>query len=698
MDKRVILFLFISLLHTIKGTKQVNALIKVIAPERNGTAKFQMDFYILDTVLSCDMKLPNGSVYELYPKSNLSDPNVVKASDSYNQGCGFKILNVTSNYTGNYELVAEVDALFEDRKTIIQPLNVLVEEKVNMVPVDAISVFTGQNVEFYLSESLDSLKKCEISPPKMAAQKNYSSNSNDCLVKIENITKEMNGVWNVSAVGDITLFSNLNITVKDIPQIEPNIDIALGVPATLTLGPPEAIFCRATNPLGSIVVQNIGQCVVEINRVTQKDAGKWTVDVGLMGSISTIQYEYIVLVNDLGEQNEGEILARSEYAKNGSYARIECTLLVKSMNSCLITRADGKVFILNEGIGMDRYKYYSNKTDKLENGVDYVSCGIHIDNPTSFDLDPWKCEITHSDNVQTSSIISVRKSINSTTDDQSVGFENTATEAVNATVNSPFQMMCSYSLPISYCWFKSPNGTIISILPGTVNDNYTYAGNGLKTGQCGILIKNPSKSDDGIWKCNVGTEDTKDLSTDIKVKIYKTPLAAENKNYILSIEKKIACKTFDKTSLEYCRFIRPDGQGINANTNSNQYSDNGTNLEDGVCNLILSSPSTVDIGTWLCIGKPHFKDVEYFDEFYVDSYYYYYYHVSVIYIIFWFLFTAAMTFIIVVCMVNLYKIFTRRYRARQTTSSSPSQSSNISELPSYDAAVLREDIQKMSLA
>lgn len=93
-------------------------------------------------------------------------------------------------------------------------------EKVNMVPLDAMSVFAGQNVEFYLSESLDSLKKCEIYAPKTGEQKNFSSNSNDCLVKIENITKEMNGVWNVSAVGDITLFSNLNIVVKGINIIQ----------------------------------------------------------------------------------------------------------------------------------------------------------------------------------------------------------------------------------------------------------------------------------------------------------------------------------------------------------------------------------------------------------------------------------------------------------------------------------------------
>lgn len=62
-----------------------------------------------------------------------------------------------------------------------------------------------------------------------------------------------------------------------------------------------------------------------------------------------------------GEQNEGEILTHFEISQNKSFLQMECVLFVKSMKSCRIVRADGEIFILDKGIGNDRYKYYATQ-------------------------------------------------------------------------------------------------------------------------------------------------------------------------------------------------------------------------------------------------------------------------------------------------------------------------------------------------
>lgn len=40
------------------------------------------------------------------------------------------------------------------------------------------------------------------------------------------------------------------------------------------------------------------------------------------------------------------------------------------------------------------------------------------------------------------------------------------TTSVDVSVNEPFNMICSYPSSILYCWFKAPNGTAYSLLPG----------------------------------------------------------------------------------------------------------------------------------------------------------------------------------------------------------------------------------------
>lgn len=88
--------------------------------------------------------------------------------------------------------------------------------------------------------------------------------------------------------------------ISEIPQVQQNISIALGAKTTIVLGPTESIFCQATNPSGKIVAENSGQCIVKIERVTQKDNGAWTVKVGLPGAITTFSYGYNIRVVDIG--------------------------------------------------------------------------------------------------------------------------------------------------------------------------------------------------------------------------------------------------------------------------------------------------------------------------------------------------------------------------------------------------------------
>lgn len=91
----------------------------------------------------------------------------------------------------------------------------MISEKISAFPNNTYYVFPGQNVEFSLSEHLDNSSKCEIITPNVTNTLNdFSSNFTNCLMKIQNVTKEMNGTWTVKGISHVTLFSKVDVIVK----------------------------------------------------------------------------------------------------------------------------------------------------------------------------------------------------------------------------------------------------------------------------------------------------------------------------------------------------------------------------------------------------------------------------------------------------------------------------------------------------
>ncbi|XP_077290712.1 uncharacterized protein LOC143914387 isoform X2 [Arctopsyche grandis] len=238
-------------------------------------------------------------------------------------------------------------------------------------------------------------------------------------------------------------------------------------------------------------------------------------------------------------------------------------------------------------------------------------------------------------------------------------------------------MDCKSQSRLLYCWFISPNGTTYSLIPNATNENYEFIGNSLTNGDCGMRIKSASISDMGLWRCNMGTNTVADNRTDFLVQVHKTPLVAKRK--ILGFYDDVLwCETYNNASLEYCRFIRPDGQGIYPIKGSDYYSDEDTNLSEGRCQLKLKTSLTSNVGTWICAAKSKQSDVEYYDSLIVENFYLFVIYPNGLVALAWIMFVITTVMLGFILAATIHK---RRAASRRSQNPPPYSSSIDNELP-----------------
>lgn len=89
------------------------------------------------------------------------------------------------------------------------------------------------------------------------------------------------------------------------------------------------------------------------------------------------------------------------------------------------------------------------------------------------------------------------------------------TVQTSKSIPGAIDMLCrlspsSSSTKCTYCYFVHPNGTGFLMHEGLGNGQYVYFGEGLNGEymDCGLTILEPSESDSGIWKCELGLDAT----------------------------------------------------------------------------------------------------------------------------------------------------------------------------------------------
>lgn len=92
------------------------------------------------------------------------------------------------------------------------------------------------------------------------------------------------------------------------------------------------------------------------------------------------------------------------------------------------------------------------------------------------------------------------------------------TAIIGATIGGPTNFTCqSHGIPIGTCLWErdapagSNNGLILNFNPSNSREGegpqpgYTYLGDGLEKGECGVVIQNVKDTDNGNWKCTLIT-------------------------------------------------------------------------------------------------------------------------------------------------------------------------------------------------
>ncbi|XP_069702843.1 uncharacterized protein [Periplaneta americana] len=399
-------------------------------------------------------------------------------------------------------------------------------------------------------------------------------------------------------------------------------------------------YCEITNPSNeTTVLKTPLTCSILRNPVTVADEGTWTIRYWLKGDILTEVLKWPVYVSIAPEDGDMDISVEESKRFDGGMD-LMCDMSFGSASSCHFVRPDGLVIVPRDGLGDEKYLYNGN-------GLDLAECGLTIRHMSDKeDLGEWKCVMdfeSHADDKATRSrmgYLHVEKQTTRASSSRELVAVSRKTELYvrNAT---EMVLSCGVNSPLSYCWFRRPDGYNVPFSTTEVrfsDTNLTYHYyDGLSLGECTMVvdIANDGK-DEGEWTCNMGVLGRleSDLKAAIQVTIVESAIASRSQNIETTTEESttLTCYSVPRGApIEYCRFVRPDGVGFNVieKTNSSipstlgRYELHPNGLQKGECELMISSVAEEDIGQWSCVGmlqgQPHAAAEEGMDVFTLED-------------------------------------------------------------------------------
>ncbi|XP_076278555.1 uncharacterized protein LOC143208233 [Lasioglossum baleicum] len=478
------------------------------------------------------------------------------------------------------------DAAYAEKIPEVEPRNVRIVEGYPMI------------VKF--KDAPTNLTSC-----KTTAQNSTVIDMHDCKFRWV-VNRNDSGPWTLTAFvnNSVPLTGGVNVLVyEDREKTEKMKDISLKRGAEGKLEPVNGniTFCQLEDPKGVQTPLIIGSCLYNISVVTARHEGNWTVVYGTEGKIIptsasfrvTTYYDWTIESRVNLAENETQLLCRVNVSEPQVF------------EFCHFTRPDGHVLSLSPGIGSERYDTFNisepgNETNNLE-------CGLIIRSRKPEDYGAWRCRITDKKRNSYGTVFHMNSTIGNNNTRVVAVLPNIVARKVYVKRNDSFQIKCTANAALSYCWFRSPNGTAYSVSQSEVRTPFSlpYVGSGLPLGDCAAEINHASFTDHGEWTCNVGVVNGPEERQPFTVHVaesYVIPgraklIATGTDNIILSC--KILPNVTDR-AVHYCRWIRPDGYGIYSGV-SHRYMTKTSNTR---CELIIGGGrhSIEDIGNWTCVA------------------------------------------------------------------------------------------------
>ncbi|KAG7207953.1 hypothetical protein KM043_009538 [Ampulex compressa] len=513
-----------------------------------------------------------------------------------------------------------------------------------------IEIREGEDVQVHLTNTVDEETSCYVKTPKgircnLKVQNDepdaicnerikYWSINNYCGIQITNVHKTDSGWWRLTSTNSQNkrIVDAVEIKVLDkYNTTEADVSIISGLKYTLAFREVDK-FCLVQGPHGQDQSIVKDKCSVQLTSASA-DSGTWNAVVGINGQIEEVIKEKNVHVF------KEQLHSGHEFSNNALHLFCNLKAHEKKLNFCRFSRssltfANETGLRLRDGMRKGRYAYYGSG---LTNG----ECGLTIESPEANDYGEWYCMIGLEAGNPMQAVIQVERRSKR---DIPIGTspQVSSTTQLITSLSQEFVLECSASIPLSYCWFSTPDGHYLKTPNNSIAHtpvyqegersmySYSYFNDELNIGKCGIKIMNAESKHNGTWVCHMGpTTFGIELIQHIAVRIADTPLAAKHKN--LTIQKdnsriSLNCLTVARPmALQYCRFYSANGFGIHINDKITEerpityqnvkYWYSGRGLNTGDCGLVIGNANSEHAGQWTCAARLEVqdKDEELFD-------------------------------------------------------------------------------------
>ncbi|XP_012265020.2 uncharacterized protein LOC105691252 [Athalia rosae] len=462
------------------------------------------------------------------------------------------------------------------------------------------------NISCYVKTPLLTTYNLESTELDSSGRLSYWTENGECGLRVKNVTQLDAGAWRLTAKNDSTTIVDVTF-VEVLDKVTPSdIQVAIesGLPYTLLLEE-NTEYCNIQQPHSEQTILVGGVCQIDLNQPTLAVQGNWIGMAGIVGQIQEVTAH--VKLNVYHDKLVSGFIQDSTTNAIHAYCYLQDS--EESLDFCRFSRADNdKIgFRLSEGLRNGRYSYFGAG---LENGY----CGMTIESPMPEDYGQWQCSVGVKDEKPFGSIIQIYSHTSGAMMARALPTELSVTH-----LRGKLQLRCEATVSISYCWLVAPDGTIFNPDPRSTKADapYKYIGDGFGKGQCALEIYISEMSHDGEWICHMGPEELGfELTTAINVRISDTPLAAENRRIEVTRDESLSlqCRIVpEKISIEYCRFLMPDGTGIHISdeiTENNplilegtRYWFSGESLHLGGCGIKVDKASSKHIGNWTCAAR-----------------------------------------------------------------------------------------------
>ncbi|KAJ8711830.1 hypothetical protein PYW08_008784 [Mythimna loreyi] len=556
---------------------------------------------------SCHILTPDGLQYAFLDGFNVPNVEIVEETGVE---CGVRV-NVTSlDMLGHYTLIARATRRFPTITQIEKrrPFTIRIEEHSSLG--NAITVAEGADLYLSLLNATSMYDTCKLYGPDGEEVTDYQVDEfryKSCGFIVKHVTHDQRGTWTIVYGTQIIYRASVEVNILESVDISVNDMVwTAGSSVNTTVGPEDAVYCRLLDNNLNTIFEGFGPCRIEMESVTMAHKGRWRISVGLPGTVMLRDKSFEV--NVLPADNRPVV--STHVARNGTSVVLTCSVPAEhEVQACLFRDPNGTVLIASHGVGQDGF---TGAVIRYESDSESHNCSLRLLSPFSGHRGVWRCAVNTDQHTSYGFLAVTRSMIDQTTSYDSMGLElSSSSNKYTGLEGDAVTLSCSIDAAIRYCYFRAPNGTVFNVGPSISSESYGYIGNGFDSGECGVRFNNLYMNDTGEWACNVGiVGEPREHRRYFEVSIYYRMNIWHGWTGNNSVGLRFSLG--DQPKLEYCRFVRIDGEGFNSDsvTLPFHYELSLEAMTFGTCSLDIFYPSSVDLQPWTVFAKVYGKDGE----------------------------------------------------------------------------------------